>query len=221
LVADLKAVLDSLQFKRVNLAGHSIAGAELTRFAMLYPGRVASLTYIDALLQVAGLERLVAEDTIRVKATEADLGTYESARDWFERCFFGFWSPALEADFRFNTTESATTDTIFRDAVRNPAWRPEYSRIRAPTLVLHTFATLERRRPCVAKSPDRERVRRATAFIDKKWRPFQRAGIEMLRRQRPDARIVELNGHHFLFVSNQNEVVSEMRQFLLNKPTPQ
>jgi non-heme chloroperoxidase len=218
LVSDLKAVLDTLGLDRVNLAGHSIAGGELTRFATLYPGRVASLIYLDAMLQPAGLERLIAEDTIKVKATAADFATYESGRAWFQRCFYGFWSPALEADFRLNTTSSTTTDTIFRDAARSAAWRQNYSRIRAPVLVLYSLATLEHRRPCVARSPDRERARRAKAFLDQKLRPHQVAGVDLVRRQMPNVKVVELKGHHFLFISNQGEVVREMRQFLLNGP---
>jgi non-heme chloroperoxidase len=217
LVADLKAVLDTLGLRRVNLAGHSIAGGEVTRFAILYPHRVARLIYLDAMLQPAGLERLIAEDTIKVKATEADFATHESARSWFQRCFFGFWSPALETDFRLNTTASTTTDTIFKDAARSPAWRQDYSLIRAPALVIYTLATLEQRRPCVAKSPDRERARRATAFLNRRFRPYQLEGANLVRRQMPDARIVELKGHHFLFISNQEQVVTEMREFLLNR----
>jgi surfactin synthase thioesterase subunit len=46
------------------------------------------------------------------------------------------------------------------------------------------------------------------------WRPFQRKGIERLKRQMRQARVVELDGHHFLFISNQDEVVREMRKFL-------
>ena len=217
LVADLKAVLDTLGLRRVNLAGHSIAGGELTRFAIRYPDRVARLIYLDAMLQPAGLERLIAEDTIKVKATEADFATHESARSWFQRCFFGFWSPALETDFRLNTTASTTTDTIFRDAARSPAWRQDYSLSRAPALVIYTLATLEQRRPCVAKSPDRERARRAKAFLDRRVRPYQLEGVNLVRRQMPDAKIVELKGHHFLFISNEEQVVTEMREFLLNR----
>jgi pimeloyl-ACP methyl ester carboxylesterase len=216
LVADVKAVLDTLVLRRVNLAGHSIAGGELTRFAILYPDRVASLIYLDAMLQPAGLGRLIAEDTIKVKATSADFASYESARTWFQRCFYGFWSPALETDFRINTTPITVTDTIFSEAVRSPAWRQDYSKIRAPALVLYTLATLEQRRPCVARSADRERARRAKAFVDRRFRPFQLAGVDRVRREMPNARVVELKGHHFLFISNQDEVVSDMRQFLLN-----
>jgi pimeloyl-ACP methyl ester carboxylesterase len=218
LVADLKAVLDTLGLRRVNLAGHSIAGGELTRFAILYPERVAKLIYLDAMLQPDELEALIAEDSIKVKATAADFATYESARAWFQRCFFGFWSPALETDFRLNTTPSTTTDIIFKDAARSPAWRQDYSRIQAPTLVLYTLATLKQRRPCVAESPDRERARRAQAFLDRKYRPYQLESVDRLRQQMPNAKVVELKGHHFLFISNQDEVVREMRRFLLQGP---
>jgi pimeloyl-ACP methyl ester carboxylesterase len=214
LVADLKAVLDTLGLRRVNLAGHSLGGGEITRFAVLYPDRVAKLIYMDAMLQPAGMEQLIAGDTIKVKATDADFATYESARAWFQRCFYGFWSLALEADFRINTTPSTTTDVIFREATRSPDWQQDYSRIRAPVLVLYTLSTLQQRRPCVAASPDRERARRAERYLEQKLRPHQEAGVARLQRQLPDARIVRLNGHHFLFISNADEVVREMRKFL-------
>ena len=218
LVADLKAVLDTLGLRQVNLAGHSIAGGELTRFAILYPDRVAKLIYLDALLRADELESLIAEDSIRVRATGADFATYQSARSWFQRCFFGFWSPALETDFRLNTTPSTTTDIIFKDAARSPAWRQDYSGIRMPVLILYTLATLKQRRPCVAGSPDRDRARRAQAFLDRRYRPYQLESVVQVSRQMPNAKVVEIkNGHHFLFVSNQDMVVQEMRRFLLDE----
>jgi hypothetical protein len=41
LVADIRAVMDSFQLPRVSLIGHSIAGAEITRFAGRWPERQA------------------------------------------------------------------------------------------------------------------------------------------------------------------------------------
>ncbi|HZB27375.1 MAG TPA: alpha/beta hydrolase [Gemmatimonadales bacterium] len=214
LVDDLKAVLDTLGFRRATLVGHSIAGGELTLFANRFPGRVARLIYLDAVLATDGLEQIVAEDTIRVRATENDLASYQSARAWFERCFFGTWSTALEADFRLNTTSSHVTDRILKDAERNPLWRQSYTAIRSPTLVLYTLATLERRRPCVASLPDKERVQRAEAYLRDVFRPYQLARVRRLQREMPHARVIELQGHHFLFISNEDEVVQEMREFL-------
>ena len=217
LVADLKAVLDTLGLRRVNLAGHSIAGGELTRFAILYPDRVAKLVYLDALLRADELESLIAEDSIKVRATAADFASYQSARSWFQRCFFGFWSPALETDFRLNTTPSTTTDIIFKDAARSPVWRQDYSVIRAPALIIYTLATLKQRRPCVAASPDRDRARRAQVFLDRRYRPYQMESVDWVGRQMPSAKVVEVrNGHHFLFFSNQDQVLREMRRFLLD-----
>jgi pimeloyl-ACP methyl ester carboxylesterase len=48
LVADIRGVLDSLGLERVTLAGHSMAGVEMTRLAADHPDRVSGLIYIDA-----------------------------------------------------------------------------------------------------------------------------------------------------------------------------
>src|SRR5215472_1396075 len=45
---DVVAVLDSLHLSKVDLAGHSIAGQELTWIAAHHPDRVHKLVYLDA-----------------------------------------------------------------------------------------------------------------------------------------------------------------------------
>jgi pimeloyl-ACP methyl ester carboxylesterase len=47
-VEDIRAFLDVLKIRRVYLAGHSLAGDELTLFASKYPDRVLKLVYFDA-----------------------------------------------------------------------------------------------------------------------------------------------------------------------------
>src|SRR6186997_1132323 len=49
LVEDIRQFMDSLNIERAILAGHSIAGVELTHFAATYPARVDKLIYLDAL----------------------------------------------------------------------------------------------------------------------------------------------------------------------------
>jgi hypothetical protein len=124
----------------------------------------------------------------------------------------------LEADFRLNTTSSDVTDAILKDVTQSPAWKPNFRAIRAPTLVLYTLATLERRRPCVASLADKERVHRAEAYLRDVFRPHQLAAVERLKRELPHAQVVELKGHHFLFVSNEDEVVKVMREFVKRTP---
>lgn len=45
---------------------------------------------------------------------------------------------------------------------------------------------------------------------------MQCASCSLVRQQMPKVKVVEMKGHHFLFISNQDEVVGEMRRFLLN-----
>src|SRR6266850_1388949 len=48
LVEDIRQFLDALKIQRVILAGHSFAGDELTRFAVVHPDRVVKLIYFDS-----------------------------------------------------------------------------------------------------------------------------------------------------------------------------
>ena len=48
LVRDIVGFLDSMAVSQAHLAGHSVAGAEMTRAAGLYPTRVSKLVYLDA-----------------------------------------------------------------------------------------------------------------------------------------------------------------------------
>lgn len=60
LVEDIRAFLDSQHIERVDVIGHSIAGVEMTRFAVKYPARVRHLVYLDAAYDMgAALEAAV------------------------------------------------------------------------------------------------------------------------------------------------------------------
>jgi pimeloyl-ACP methyl ester carboxylesterase len=48
LANDIRAFIDRLGIQRVALIGHSIAGAEMTQFATMYPTRLTALVYLDA-----------------------------------------------------------------------------------------------------------------------------------------------------------------------------
>jgi pimeloyl-ACP methyl ester carboxylesterase len=58
LAGDIGTVLDSLGIQRAILAGHSLAGNEITRFASEHPDRVLSLIYIEGAYDLTLLERL-------------------------------------------------------------------------------------------------------------------------------------------------------------------
>jgi pimeloyl-ACP methyl ester carboxylesterase len=61
LAGDIVGFLDALGIGAAHVAGHSIAGSEMTRLAGLYPGRVSSLVYLDAAVDYQNLAEIAAE----------------------------------------------------------------------------------------------------------------------------------------------------------------
>ena len=53
--------MDALHIDRANLVGHSIAGAEMTRFATKYSDRVRKLVYLDAVIDYNALDQISIE----------------------------------------------------------------------------------------------------------------------------------------------------------------
>ena len=58
MVRDIARVSDALHLKQVDLVAHSIAGDEVTRFALTYPDRVRKLVYLEAAYDRVDEQRL-------------------------------------------------------------------------------------------------------------------------------------------------------------------
>ena len=61
LVGDIVGFLDAMGVQRAHLAGHSVAGAEMTRLAVVHPSRVSTLVYLDAAVDYKLQAELAAE----------------------------------------------------------------------------------------------------------------------------------------------------------------
>lgn len=149
LVADLKAVLDALGVQRAVLAGHSIAGNELTRFAGLHPERTQGLVYLDTTFdytvegdsegETVPDNRLLHEP----RPTPDDGRSLQAAIAFFRRNSKNWW-PALEAnlrdaiDIRTDGSVRLNTPDEVETAVDTAAhsFSPDYKAVRAPSLVV-------------------------------------------------------------------------------------
>jgi len=149
LVADLHALLDGLGLDRVVLAGHSIAGNELTRFAGRHPRRVRGLVYIDATFDptrdpaTGGLpvpdNRLFREPVPH----EEDGASMEAALAYARRTV-RHWSAPLEANLRDQLdlqpdgSVRLNTPAVVAAAMETAshAFSPDYAPVRAPALVV-------------------------------------------------------------------------------------
>jgi pimeloyl-ACP methyl ester carboxylesterase len=225
LAEDLRQLLDSLGLETAHLAGWSLGGREITRFAELHPARVRKLVYLDAAYD--------REDPTWRQASESSalslfpdreaLQSLDTYRRWWQTTWFAEapWSDAAEAYMRDMVVEqsdgslrSAASDSVLTEilaAIVHPAgYRRDYRRVLAPTvfIVPASYVPMALRDPALR--------RRAAEWHEHQYRPCRVATIARLRRELPAAEIVELRGgnHNDFLFSQRAEVVAAMRDFL-------
>jgi pimeloyl-ACP methyl ester carboxylesterase len=219
LTEDIRQALDQLRVKRATLVGHSFGGDEMTRFAGAYPERVDKLIYLDAAYDRAEIasEAFSKNPFPSPQPTRDERASLAGYRAWWERNR-GFWSDAVETDLRETSVADDGTikatlsrevgQAIFKNAAE---YHPDYTKVKAPALSLYAISGV----PLWVPS-DEESRRKAQQFLDDVNAPYQRKNIERFRREVRKGRVVELrDSHHYLFIKNQDEVVREMRKFLL------
>lgn len=221
LTADLLAFMDSMGVRRATLAGWSLGGSEITRAATIAPERVDRLIYFDAAYNYAGMRAVGSQDPVRTPpATEAELASFDAWRARYER-LEGMWSPALEADARVTYMQPDGTlrpdpmdVALERDALRHLGQsNPDWSRLRVPVLAFYSVARVN---PELLPVTDPEMRRLGQAYWTDVYLPWQREQMEGLRAGAPQARIVEIDAPHAIFLRPQDvaRVIPEMDRFL-------
>lgn len=220
-VADVAALMDSLQIERADLAGHSLGGGKITQFALKYPKRVHRLIYFDtAFGYVApGLEEKLGEGvaTLSTKDPMESLDRWkQSARLWD----LGAWSPArdrnVEENFtvlpngrlkrRFATPPNSTKD-LRRDLA---AGAYSQTKIDHPALMIFSLDT------------DRDRIKPFPADLRQKLLPLveetqkrRKAEIAAFRANGKHVQIVELrHTAHYCFVHRPETILKRVNRFL-------
>lgn len=149
LVADLLAVLDALHIERIILAGHSIAGNEVTLFAGRHPGRVRGVVYLDTSfdyrhpLPWLGEPEPDEDDLNPPEPAPADMATLAASVAYARRIHKQWW-PALDAYWRATLEVLAdgsvrpNTPAAIASAMALSAYAhtPDYRAVRAPALVI-------------------------------------------------------------------------------------
>ncbi len=226
---DVLAVIDALEIDRPVLVGHSIAGAELSAVATSYPGRVAGLVYLEAGYPYAfdNGKGPTMEEFLEIRGprpptrADSDLSSFSSLQKW-DAEVNGFRIP--EAEFR--QTWNATSDgrpANAREAPGAPMFMAimtgakRYTAIPTPTLVLFAIPHLPETWMNTSADPA---VRDAAgayftavdALTERQAKAFQDGS--------PAARVVRLQGAHYIFLSNERDVVREVGAFLASlKPS--
>jgi non-heme chloroperoxidase len=220
---DVVAVLDALKLQHPVLAGHSIAGEELSAVGINHPGRTAALIYLDAgygyaLYAPGGQIGFGTNLTIESKAVEARLDRLRSvARDPkalpaaiadVEKAL-----PDLQADLAGMTQTLAAGGAIFVpppddslsgkvcDAILDGARR--YDHVDGPILALFALPAEPAGLPAGMK-PAFQRLAEVTA-----------AHADAFARANPQADVVRLAGvQHDLYKSDPDQVARQMNAFM-------
>jgi pimeloyl-ACP methyl ester carboxylesterase len=129
LVEDIRIVLDALGIERAILAGNSMAGSEMTRFASDYPERIAALVYIDAAHDGTLIEQL---RIFEVCPTWPE--TVEAMQPHFENPE-AFRRTQMRQGADGSSTAHASETAIAQITALEPA--PVYSTVLAPALAIY------------------------------------------------------------------------------------
>jgi len=221
---DVLAVIDSLKLNRPVLVGHSIAGAELSLVGTRYTGRVAGLVYLEAGYPYAldngkgstMHEFLDVQQPQPPPPGEADLASFSALWKWYLRVN-GF--PFPEAEFR-QERESTPDGRVGKERNFPGSTMLEailkgtrkYSNIPVPALVI--FAIPHNQGTYINTSTD-PAVRGAAKACSLMLDPLTEKQAKAWENGVPTARVIRLRGaHHYVYLSNQADVLREMHSFL-------
>jgi non-heme chloroperoxidase len=158
---DVLAVIDALKLDHPILAGHSIAGEELSSIGSRHPEKVSGLIYLDAGWPYA----YVSKPRMHPQPLEYWLAT-----------LVGPFYPSDRVEFAIDKGEQS------------------YTHIRCPVLAIYAFP-----HPQDSEKDKKAELKQINAF---------QLGI-------PGAQVVKLpNATHYLFLTNQSDVVREMNSFI-------
>lgn len=213
LAADTIAVLDKLKIRKAFVAGHSVAGQELSELGSRYPDRVAGLIYLDAanaqafygthadtLYPIAGQVRRDLEKLIKSQPSDApalvaklkdELPRLERGLDWYGRAVQGV--PDRPAEM-LNSPVTAVQNAIVLGAkVYGPQLVP----------VLALFASPPQCEPDCGSGASKRRA----ADTETQINDFKAAN--------PRATVITLPyASHFIWESNEADTVKAMNAFM-------
>ena len=231
LVDDIVAVLDHLHLDRVYVAGHSVAGNELTRLGVRYPERVKRLVYLDAAAdRTAGLAGRAAmsvgiEDLINPPPPgAADVESFPAFVQYQQRITRAPWTPALEnnlwhavvVDRDGHVVALSTSDEI--NAVMNMesrVYRPEFSKLKMPALAIGALpGTIFDVMPWLPPTVSGDSLATAQLALGL-YRGQIQSNVAGFGAEAPKATTMFVeNTTHYLFVVTESQVVEALRNFL-------
>jgi len=221
-------VIDALKLVKPVIVGHSIAGDDLSQLGIRHYDRIGGLVYLDALNDVTddyteyiALGRKLPKAMQNAPSPSAsDLKSFRAYKNW--RASSGqvpFPESELRTEFAENPDGSVgeyTTPEYVPEAMMAGREKHDYSQIRVPVLALVGFPKTPEEQMREHHVTD-ERERTIVAAVYRMYVGMTKHRIDRINRAAGGARVVELWGaDHYVFLSNPDDVLREMRAYLAN-----
>jgi pimeloyl-ACP methyl ester carboxylesterase len=227
LTEDIRQFMDALNVERAILAGHSLAGVELTHFAATHPTRVEKLIYLDALDDRRAETTIIEQNPLRnveiKKEASAPPHTLEEYVANIKKDFPYFaeiWNELWDVEFAHNAKMNEEgvyvdkmTESIEKQMVENLIKNYAPKQVEAKIPILSFYA---RRTPKLSDIYTDEQKAAFYEFHRNVEQPFFKSLISEFQNRFPHANIVVIpDGHHYCFIIQEELVYAEMRKFLL------
>jgi pimeloyl-ACP methyl ester carboxylesterase len=212
---DVLKVLDALNVTRPVVVGHSIGGEEVSSIGTRYPEKVAGLVYLDAAYPYAYYDRDRGDFTIDLFALDEKIqklkpgsgagDTTAVMQELIDSL------PGIDRVLRRQVDELRLLRDDTRPATSglNRVGKPGFAAARAivagerkygathvPVLAIFAFPPAEARNMTVRTGPQ----------------------IRAFEHAMPSARVVKIPASHYIFQSNETDVLREMNAFIANLP---
>lgn len=215
---DVLAVMDSLKLNRPVLAGHSIAGEELSSIGSRHPEKVAGLIYLDAAYSYAFYDSTQGDlnlDSLELKRKLDQLhpGTPPQDQKQVVQELLKTDLPRLENDLKdeLKGLEYAPTVTcklqVPAPVLAIVAGQQKYTSIRVPALAIYAIPH--------SGMPAAGRDEATVAAAEARDNALSEAQAKAFEKGVPSAHVVRLpHADHYVFKSNESDVLREMNAFL-------
>jgi len=233
LADDVLTVLDALKISKPILVGHSMAGSELTTLGDQHSARLSGLIYLDANDDPtdtcwnnpdyhALFKLLPTAVSNPAPPTDADKKSFEAFDDYWRRRIVNFAFPESEIRSEFDQNPDGSVGSVrapasVRKAIAEGSKKRAYSKIKVPILA---FIPIQPEQSTgwseyYRFQPMTDEERAALEKIYATDRACTKQLEETLKDEAPKVRIIELhNADHYVFFSNEDDVLREMRAFL-------
>jgi non-heme chloroperoxidase len=218
------AVLDALKLNRPVLAGHSIAGEELSSIGSRHPEKVAGLIYLDAGFAYAYYDRSRGDLNIDLIELQKKLEQLQPGKepadrtalvhDLLETTLPGFEKDLRELQKNLETAPpapGASARKLPAAAQAILAGMQKYTDIRVPILAIYALPH--------DVGPQFKDDPAGRAAAEAKDIASTGAQAKAFETGLPSARVVRLpHANHYVFRSNEADVLREMNAFIGSLP---